>query len=155
MKRAVVVIFTFLLFPFSFDKTRAYNFVLDSNSYFVPYNGYVNVDFNYELVGYEEDEFKIMPFFDGGEVRVYDPKSNQWVSGSDLWENMPFLSKDVKLKINTQKDTGNIGFYVLNLTSGEVYETNTVSIWTSYVLRGYLEKLNEHLKMLEYHDESP
>jgi hypothetical protein len=108
----------------------------------------IKVSFDYNLENYQENNFLVRPVVNNGMVEIMNPEKGSWVSSFGLLSDLPFIQKEMFIKIKgfeTQKST--LYFEIFNTVSGDVYKTPEKNIWSKHIYKGYLEKLRENLEI--------
>jgi hypothetical protein len=141
---------TFLIiFIFSLSLAQCFtNFDFSLGRYLLDNDKEIKVSFNYDLENYQENNFLVRPVVNNGMIEIMNPEKGSWVSSFGLLSDLPFIQKEMFIKIKgfeTQKST--LYFEIFNTASGDIYKTPEKSIWSKYVYKGYLEELRENLDL--------
>jgi hypothetical protein len=108
----------------------------------VPFTGEFYVNVGYGLLNGSERLLKIKPSRTVEGAFILN-SSDEWVSATDTWAKMPYISKRIKVKI-----TGNssryfdLGCEVQDVLLGKVFTTKPVKMWGNSVWREYINTLN-------------
>ena len=140
---------TFLIiFIFSLSLAQCFtNFDFSLGRYLLDNDKEIKVSFNYDLENYQENNFLVRPVVNNGMIEIMNPEKGSWVSSFGLLSDLPFIQKEMFIKIKgfeTQKSS--LYFEIFNTAGGDVYKTPEKNIWSKHVYKGYLEKLRENLE---------
>ncbi len=140
---------TFLIiFIFSLSLAQCFtNFDFSLGRHLLDSDKEIKVSFDYELENYQENNFLVRPVVNNGMVEIMNPEKRSWVSSFGLLSDLPFIQKEMFIKIKgfeTQKSS--LYFEIFNTAGGDVYKTPEKNIWSKHVYKGYLEKLRENLE---------
>ncbi len=92
-------------------------------------------------MGLTESNILIRPVVNVGISYVFNTAANSWVGGSDLWSNMPTLSKTPTVKIISSEPVITLKFKFLNQLTGVSYESNEIKIWNYSLYKNYVLKM--------------
>lgn len=123
------------------------NFDFSLGRYLLDSDKEIKVSFDYELENYQENNFLVRPVVNNGMVEIMNLEKRSWVSSFGLLSDLPFIQKEMFIKIKgfeTQKSS--LYFEIFNTAGGDVYKTPEKNIWSKHVYKGYLEKLRENLE---------
>ena len=140
---------TFLIiFIFSLSLAKSFtNFDFFLGRYLLDSDKEIKVSFDYNLENYQENNFLVRPVVNNGMVEIMNPDKGVWVSSFGLLSDLPFIQKEMFVRIKgfeTQKSI--LYFEIFNTLNGEIYKTPEKNIWSKHVYKGYLEELRENLE---------
>lgn len=144
-----VIYFLFFLTLFVGNTTASEYFDFEVSTRKVVDDKEIGLSFEYDLEGYDEEDFIVRPRISRGNIKVLEPENNEWISQSDLWTALPNLQKDMKLQVMLD-GSAELYFDIQNTIDQKVYHTKKVQIWGGDVYSGYAEKLNNNI---EYFDQ--
>jgi hypothetical protein len=100
----------------------------------------------FDLAGVEADEFVVRPKVSNGFVSIFDEVCGEWVSGTALWDKLPLLSKEVRLKVEgLSSERTELFFQIQHIKTTKIYETPKKYIWSDNMYEPYLAKVNENI----------
>jgi hypothetical protein len=111
-----------------------------SSSYLLPYDVESAITMHFSLAGYTPDDFSVRPVVSDGAVYIFSDYKDDWISGTDLWTQMPVLQKELRLKMLTPNIT-KLHFQIQDRHTGQVYETQPKTFYSYALLQKYLPRL--------------
>jgi len=128
----------------------AFYFVISSPTKIIPSTNVVLLNVDSNLVGDKDRNFVVRPNGGGNSVSIFDQDKGKWVSGSDIWTNMPILDKELKLKFRSpESDKLDLSLQLQDTKTAEIYSSNELNLWTRGAYGNYVSNLNQNLK--KYH----
>ena len=129
---------------FCFSENNYFNF--NAKNYLLPGLGELTVFFEYNLENYSESDFTIKPVLENGALEIFDTKNGKWISSNTLWQELPFLSNEIKLRVLLYPDNFSMLYFkIRNKKTGELYETSGKKLWFESFYNNYKEELNRQL----------
>lgn len=154
--RRIVFSLAVVFFSFCFGRdlyARSY-FTFETDKFVILEDAEIEVQFSYVLERYEENDFVVRPVLGDGTAKIYNEDNDTWAGQYDLWTNMPYLRKTMKVKPNFSGNS-DLSFQIQNTLDAEIYETPKQTIWGKNAYSGYLSTLNKNLKMYVLEKETP
>jgi hypothetical protein len=108
------------------------------------YDGTVFVKIFYDLKDYREKDFLVRPISDNGLIFIYDDLRNTWQAGNALWSELPYLQREMRLKLKGYRFLG-VHLQILNLLTGETYQTPSYKFWFRDNYRNYTKTVNNNI----------
>lgn len=99
---------------------------------------------NFSINFDDSNTYKIKPVVSLGGVQILNGPN--WISGSKLWGEMPFLSKNIKLKLlSSENRKTELSFLIQDIKRGKIYQTSEAEIWPNSLISGYIQKVNQSI----------
>lgn len=142
MKRVIIPIVCFFIFIKEVLAGNYFDFIAINK--LLDYQKETSVELIYKLDGYEKSDFLIRPMVEEGIPYILDAVRASWIPGNSLWNQLPSLQDEMKIKISNLGTT-NFYFQIMNVTTGEIYETAKHAIWPINAYGDYLSRLNQNI----------
>jgi len=141
----IFLLFSNVLFPRkAFAKTYQIDFTPQSSVF--SHDNILAVTFEYELINTTESDFIVRPISSQGVISIWDSSVDQWVPGNTLWQHLPVLQKEMRVKIeNLRESTTEIYFQIQNIKHIQIYETLKRKVWNKNVFEDYVGLLNDNV----------
>lgn len=118
------------------------HFDISLDSLLVEKDTEINLNINYKLKGYDEKDFLVKPVVNSGSVYVLN---EEWLAGNKLWNQMPYLNKQLKIKFLGGNYTARISLEILNLKNNIIYKSEDLVIWDKSLMERYFNKLQSNI----------
>ena len=93
----------------------------------------------------KKENWRVRPAAANTLISVYNENKQEWVFTSKPWSEMPQISNQMKLKINSPQEQINLKLLILDQKNAKTYETPEKTLWTIKAYNNYYQKLNENL----------
>ena len=147
-------IFIFILTLSSFVNVclaSTYYFDFEYKALLIPHAYEFEIEIVYNFANASPDDFRIKPVSDKGAIYIYHDDRESWVSGNELWINMPVLKDKMKLRISKNVvNSINIGFQILDAKTYVIYETPFRNFWTWNIYDNYVNNLNTNIRRFSF-----
>jgi len=106
-------------------------------------DGILYVDVLHDL---NETRFLIRPKSEDRLVEIFNKEKDKWVSNNALWNDLPKLTKEIKLRFSSLSlEKISIQFEVKDVTNLKTYLTSPYNVWSKKSHEAYIEKVNQKL----------
>lgn len=105
------------------------------------------VYFDYSLVNYSKDVFRVRPFVGNGFVEIFNPDLNKWILPSFALSELPSITEEMIVRVGGLSVVqSQMYFEIFNTLTGEIFKTPSKKIWSGAVYSKFLENVNETME---------
>lgn len=144
------IIFLFLTYLFGNSYVHAkepvyFDFYFDNNT--LSGTNEVNVGIKYNLdSNISNERFKVRALSDKGSIDFV--LEGSYVDSNDFWTAMPYLTKNLNLRIKGNFHSAYVWFEILDLKTGKIYKTPKHLILSRAWYKRYINLLNQNILKL-------
>lgn len=116
-------------------------------SYFISSSAPIELNFIYNLDGYNEGEFKVIPVTGNNILELFNSNINMWVPENSQAFLYPALNEKYFVRFHNGKLLSTtLYFKILNINTGVEYTTSTKKVWGTLYLKSFTDILNNNLQ---------
>jgi hypothetical protein len=136
----------FVLFSQKISYAEFIQFDFSLGRYLVDNQREIKVHFDFDLSGYSEKDFLVVPFIESGVAEIFNFEKNAWISYGNSIYDLPPLESEMIIRIKgLEVEKTTLSFQIFNLKTGEIYTTPEKTIWSKEIYSDYLQRLNDNL----------
>ncbi|MBD3365951.1 hypothetical protein GF360_01255 [candidate division WWE3 bacterium] len=123
-----------------------YYFDFSPSSYEINEDFEILLTITHQVKNTTSEDWRIKPESQGATISLYNKASQRWVFAENPWEDMPPLTKKLRLKMVSHKEKIPLKLLFKHLPTGEIYETPEKILWTKHAYGNYVAQINESAK---------